>query len=75
MKNDPRCIKEDVCDMAVCDGVMHCSHAVRKSAVLAQQTNNSAITPPEERDCDTCANDGECYVTVLKCKGYVRAAQ
>ena len=29
----------------------------------------------EERDCDTCANDGECYVTMLKCKGYVRAAQ
>lgn len=40
MKNDPLCIKEDVCDMAVCNGAMHCSHAVRKSAVLAQQTTN-----------------------------------
>jgi len=36
---------------------------------------NSAITPPEHRDCDTCANDGECYVTMLYCKGYARAAQ
>ena len=22
--NDPRCIKEDVCDMAVCDGIESC---------------------------------------------------
>jgi len=41
MKNDPLCIKEDVCDMAVCDGVSSCSHAVLKTAVLAQQTNNT----------------------------------
>jgi len=38
-------------------------------------STNSAITPPEERDCDTCANDGDCYVTMLQCKGYRRAAQ
>ena len=25
---------------------------------------------PEERDCDTCKHDGQCYVTMLKCKGY-----
>jgi hypothetical protein len=41
MKNDLLCIKEDVCDMAVCDGVSSCSHAVLKSAVLTQQTTNS----------------------------------
>ena len=34
MKNDPLCIKEDVCDMSVCDGVL-------KIAVLAQQTPNN----------------------------------
>ena len=45
MENDPLCIKEDVCDMAVCDGVSSCSHAVLKSAVLAQQTNNKASAP------------------------------
>ena len=28
---------------------------------------------PGTRDCDTCENDGECYVTMLQCKGYVRA--
>jgi hypothetical protein len=38
-------------------------------------SDNSAITPPENRDCDTCANDGLCYVTRLKCRGYMRAAQ
>lgn len=42
---------------------------------IVEEFVNSAITPPEERDCDTCANDGECYVTMLQCKGYVRAAQ
>jgi hypothetical protein len=31
-----------------------------------------ANPPPENRDCDSCVNDGECYVTILKCKGYVR---
>jgi hypothetical protein len=40
-----------------------------------EQHTTRAITPPEQRDCDTCANDGECYVTMLQCKGYVRAAQ
>ena len=45
MENDPLCIKEDVCDMAVCDGVSSCSHAVLKTAVLAQQTNNKQSTP------------------------------
>ena len=39
--NDPLCIKEDVCDMAVCDGVSICSHAVLKTAVLAQQMHNN----------------------------------
>lgn len=49
MKNDPLCIKEDVCDMAVCDGVSSCSHAVLKSAVLAQQsTNKQSIKLPKE---------------------------
>ena len=33
-------------------------------------STNRAITPPEERDCDTCKHDGQCYVTMLKCKGY-----
>ena len=42
MKNDPLCIKEDVCDMAVCDGALHCGHAVLKSSVLVQQPNNNA---------------------------------
>ena len=41
MINDALCIKEDVCEMAVCDGIASCSHAVLKTAVLAQQTNNS----------------------------------
>jgi hypothetical protein len=36
--------------------------------------SNTQITPPDERDCDTCVHDGECMVTVLKCKGYLRAA-
>ena len=44
MKNDLLCIKEDVCDMAVCDGVSSCSHAVLKTAVLAQQTTNNDYT-------------------------------
>ena len=43
--NDPRCIKEDVCDMAVCDGIESCGHAVLKTAVLAQQTNNRQSMP------------------------------
>lgn len=33
------------------------------------------VTPPDERDCDTCQHDGECLVTMLKCKGYLRAEQ
>jgi hypothetical protein len=41
MKNDPLCIKEDVCDMAVCDGALHCNHAVLKSAVLTQRSDNT----------------------------------
>jgi hypothetical protein len=49
MKNDPLCIKEDVCDMAVCDGVSSCSHAVLKTAVLVQQsTNKQSIKLPKE---------------------------
>ena len=38
-KFDPLCIKSDVCDMAVCDWALHCSHAVRKSE-LAQRSDN-----------------------------------
>jgi len=53
MENDPLCIKEDVCDMAVCDGVSSCSHAVLKTAVLVQQTTNTASTPLPA--CITCA--------------------
>jgi hypothetical protein len=30
----------------------------------------SVVIPPEYRDCDTCKNDGDCYVTMLRCKGY-----
>ncbi|HSV49375.1 MAG TPA: hypothetical protein VLH35_03585 [Candidatus Acidoferrales bacterium] len=49
MKNDPLCVKEDVCDMAVCDGVSGRSHAVLKSAVLVQQsTNKQSIKLPKE---------------------------
>lgn len=49
---------------------------IRDKLLESQPTApNSAITPPEHRDCDTCANDGECYVTMLYCKGYARAAQ
>jgi len=48
---------------------------ILKTAILSQQTNNNAITPPDKRDCDTCQLDGECYVTMLQCKGYRRAAQ
>jgi hypothetical protein len=40
---------------------------------LPSASISSVITSPEERDCDTCANDGECYVTQLKCRGYMRA--
>jgi hypothetical protein len=43
MENDPLCIKEDVCDMVVCDGVSSCSHAVLKTAVLAQQSTNKPM--------------------------------
>ena len=53
MENDPLCIKEDVCDMAVCDGVSSCSHAVLKTAVLAQQTNNRQSMPLR---CPKCGN-------------------
>jgi hypothetical protein len=49
MKNDQLCIKEDVCDMAVCDGVSICSHAVLKSTVLVQQSTN--------RDYTKCADE------------------
>ena len=51
MTNDILCIKEDVCEMAVCDGVASCSHAVLKTAVLAQHTNNSHS---EEIKCNKC---------------------
>jgi len=54
MINDPLCIKEDVCDMAVCDGVSSCSHAVLKTAVLAQQTTNKQSAPLV---CDGCGNE------------------
>jgi len=30
-------------------------------------------TPPNERDCESCKNDGDCYITVLKCKGYSKS--
>ena len=49
--------------------------AAQLSVVAPSASHNSAITPPEERDCDTCAYDGDCYVTVLRCKGYHQAAQ
>lgn len=49
--------------------------AATKAAEERFTSHNSAITPPEDRDCDTCANDGLCYVTRLKCRGYMRAAQ
>jgi hypothetical protein len=41
MKNDPLCIKEDVCDMATCDGGLHCSHAVLRSAVINWSCNEA----------------------------------
>jgi hypothetical protein len=48
----------------------------RKILIVSEQrTNNNAVTPPKDRDCDTCENDGDCFVTMLKCKGYVRATQ
>jgi hypothetical protein len=31
--------------------------------------------PTEKRDCDTCINDGECFVTMLQCKGYKQSSQ
>ena len=45
-----------------------------QSKVDSTSTNN-AITQQDKRDCDTCNHDGECYVTMLQCKGYVRAVQ
>jgi hypothetical protein len=44
MENDQLCIKEDVCDMAVCDGVSNCRHAVLKTSVLVQRSNNNGYT-------------------------------
>ena len=44
-------------------------------AEALKPSHNSAITPPLERDCDTCENDGGCFEPVLRCKGYIRAAQ
>jgi len=71
MKNDPLCIKEDVCDMAVCDGVADCSHAVLKTAVLAQQTNNSDYTAAlfetiVKMSPSYIDNDGETVVSLTK---------
>jgi len=45
---------------------------ILRAFVFEHQEN---ATPTEDRDCDTCENDGECFVTMLKCKGYVRATQ
>lgn len=50
-------------------------HEVIKLVEEKFTSTNSAITPPEERDCDSCIHDGDCYETVLHCKGYSRAAQ
>jgi hypothetical protein len=57
MKNDPLCIKEDVCDMAVCDGVSSCSHAVLKTAVLVQQSTNKQVVRIGGKI--VCIEDGE----------------
>jgi hypothetical protein len=58
MKNDPLCIKEDVCDMAVCDGVSSCSHAVLKTAVLVQQSTNKPSDEIADYDCGMLNDHG-----------------
>ena len=44
--------------------------AGRTLAGVAPTTAAATPLPPENRDCDACTNDGECYVTMLKCKGF-----
>ena len=67
---DNLCIKSDVCDMAVCDGVFNCQHAVQKAAVLAQQTTNNA----RDESCPHLDNVGGCRRSVghVKCTCMVK---
>jgi hypothetical protein len=30
----------------------------------------SDVVSDKRNDCETCQHDGECYVTMIKCKGY-----
>ena len=67
---------QNVADSFQCRECYDAIETIRAALAEGQKpSHNSAITPPEERDCDTCANDGLCYVTRLKCRGYMRAAQ
>lgn len=62
-----------VCDHpAICERAWNA--ALKYNKVVAKIASNTQITPPDERDCDTCKHDGECLVTMIKCKGYSRAA-
>jgi len=39
---------------------------------LNPDTAQPALKGEEIRDCDTCMHDGDCFVTMLKCRGYCR---
>jgi len=40
---DHLCIKSDVCDMAVCDGVNVCKHAVQDTKESTNSSHNTAM--------------------------------
>jgi hypothetical protein len=58
---DQLCIKSDVCDMAVCDGVNVCKHAAQDTK---ESTNSSHNMPRDEirllaESIVTCLSDGQ----------------
>jgi hypothetical protein len=59
---DEQCIKSDVCDVVVCDGVYKCRYAVHKNMVRAQQAPNKPSVP-----CQKHGSAGIRLVTKVVC--------
>ena len=55
---DSICNEFDFCPKDIYDDI-------KKYMVPKSRTHESS-----KHDCDTCENDGECFVTLLRCKGY-----
>jgi len=57
---DQLCIKSDVCDMAVCDGVNVCKHAAQNTMEICHTAPNKASAPGCKRCGGRVTHGGYC---------------